>query len=162
MARNVAGIECRPGKRADGVRTAIALIWRKSQRCIVEVRPEYRLCDGKRLRAELRLSPAHHLRIEPGRLHRIRAGCAFPADQQVAVAFAHDSLTGNLETAVQRALDDLAIDADPLRLRENSRCLGAMAGILDEFNRANMRADQGGHYLRIPLRPALPHRQHLL
>src|SRR5260370_774428 len=74
------------------------------------------------------------------------------------IAFAHDSVRRNLEAAVQRSLDDLGIDADPFRLCQDARRLGAILRLLDEFSGAKCGPDQGCNNLRVLFRPILPDR----
>src|ERR1700720_2607139 len=65
MSSNVVGIERRAGESADRVGRVGELAVAPKRR-VIEIRPEYRLGDPKRLRADRSLTPAHHLRIEPG------------------------------------------------------------------------------------------------
>ena len=98
------------------------------QRGVVEVGPEHRHRGLERLGAERRLAPAHHLRIEPGGLHRIWPRCPFASDQEIAAALAHGAVGRDLQASVQRALDDFGVDTDPLRLRQDARGLGPVCG----------------------------------
>ena len=58
----------------------------RAERRVVEVGPEHRLGRGQQLVRQRRLAPAHHLGVEPGRLHRIGPRRAVAPDQQIAVA----------------------------------------------------------------------------
>ena len=87
-----------------------------AQRRVIEVGPENPNGGLQGLRTERCLPPAHHLRVEPGGLHRIRPLRAFPPDQQIAVALALVPSGEIFSRANQRALDHLGIDADPVRL----------------------------------------------
>ena len=51
--------------------------------------------------------------------------------------------------AVERPLHDVCIDADPLRLRQDARRLGAILRLLDELGGAKCGPDQRGQDLRI-------------
>src|SRR5216684_5908244 len=157
---NVVGVECRTGEGADsaGCLSGLGLA---TQRRVVKVRPEHAHCGLERFRADRGLPPAHHLRVEPGGLHRIRSRRTLSSHQQIAIAFAHGAVRRNLETAVERSLDDVGIDTDPLRLCQDARRLGAILRLLDELSGAKCGADQCGHNIRIFLRPVLPDGQHL-
>ena len=56
------------------------------ERRVIEVGPEHRLRRRQQFGRQRRLPPAHHLRIEPGGLHRIGPAGALAADQQIAIA----------------------------------------------------------------------------
>src|ERR1700681_3944174 len=75
MARDILGIECRTREGPDAI-GGLAGAWRVAlrKRGIVEVRPKYRLGGAQQLRRQRCLPPPHHLRIEPGRLRRVRTG----------------------------------------------------------------------------------------
>ena len=102
------------------------------QRRVVEIGAEHRLRGGQHLARQRRLTPAHHLRIEPGRLDRIGPRCAVAADQQIAVAGAHGAVGRHLHAAVERAADHFGGDADAVRRREDRRDLVAVGRVLDE------------------------------
>src|SRR3974377_307659 len=53
---------------------------------IVKIRSKHRYRRFERFRADRGLSPARHLCIEPGRLHRIGARGSLPSGQAVAAA----------------------------------------------------------------------------
>src|ERR1700722_6038343 len=114
MPGDIVGIERRTGKGTD--RIWIGGPAAQPQRRVVEIRPEYRLRRLQRLRADRGLSPAYHLCVEPGGLHRIGPHRAFPPYQEVAAAFADGAVRRNLQTAIERSPDDVGVDADPVRL----------------------------------------------
>src|SRR5258707_1037355 len=87
MPGDVGRVEGRPGKRADGVGGAsrLALL---PQGGVVEVWTKYRHCRFEPLWSHRRLSPPHHLGIEPGSLRRIGPRRALASDQEIAAALA--------------------------------------------------------------------------
>src|SRR5258706_1343422 len=121
MPGDVSRIKGRPGKRTDGVGGAsrLALL---AQGGVIEVRAEHPHCRFERLRLHRRLSPSHHLCVEPSRLRWIRPRRALATDQQIAAALAPRSVRRNLQTAIEGALNHLRIDADPLGLWQDTRC----------------------------------------
>src|SRR5262249_48500834 len=67
-----------------------------------------------------------------------------------------------LEPSVERAADDVGIDADALGLRQDLRRLRAVVRVLDEVGALHRGAHQRSHNVRMPVGPALPDSQHLL
>src|ERR1700752_1167236 len=118
MSRDIVGIERRAGEGADRIGSLFGLPI-ASERCDVEVGAEYTHRGLQRLRAVGGLSPAHHLCVEPGGLHRLRPLRAFPSDQQIAATLAHGAVRRNFQAAIERALDDLGFNADAVGLRKN-------------------------------------------
>src|SRR6185312_8471882 len=87
MAGDIAGVGRRPGKGADGVRSALSLAL-VPHGGVVEVGPEHAHGGLKRVRPQRRLPPAHHLGVQPGGLGGIGPGRALAPDQQIAAALA--------------------------------------------------------------------------
>ena len=102
------------------------------------------------------------MRIEPGGLDRFGPRGLLAPDQEVAAALADGAIGGNLHPAVERPPDDVRIDADPFRLRQQACHLGAILRLLDIFGGARQRTNKACENLGIFLRPGLPDRKHLL
>src|SRR5262249_35428831 len=131
VSRDIVGIERRAGEGADRI-GAFAGLPIAPERCDIEVGAEYTRRGLQRLRAVGGLSPAHHLCVEPGGLHRLRPLRAFPSDQQIAAALAHGAVRRDLQPAIERTLDDLGVNADAVGLRKNSGGLGTGLRLLNE------------------------------
>src|SRR5262249_45035949 len=91
MARDIAGIERWPGENADGFRGLSGLPV-PAQRRVVEVRPEHAHGRLQCLGAVGGLPPAHHLRVQPGSLYRLRPCGALPPHQEIAATLAHGAV----------------------------------------------------------------------
>ncbi len=113
----------------------------------MEVWSEHRLGGLEGLGADRGLSPTNHLCVEPRRLHWIRTRGAFPANQQILVAFANGAVGSDLEAAVQGSQDDIRIDPNAFRLGQNMRRLGSV--MRNEFGGAKCRPDQRRKQVRI-------------
>ena len=96
--------------------------------------------------------------LEPGLAVTMIENLIDHHDSRVLVVAAVD-LGSDLEAALKGSPDNIGIDPDAFRLRQNVRRLGAI--VLDEFSRAKRRTDQRGKHVGILLRPALPDREHL-
>ena len=84
MRLDIVGIERRPRERANAIRRPIGRRGdRLADRCIVEVGPEHGHCSGEQLARQRRLTPTHHLGVEPCRLRRIGAWRAGTANEQI-------------------------------------------------------------------------------
>ena len=74
MGLEIDRIEGWPCKGTDTVRgLPCSTSERATQHGIVKIGAEHRLRSGEKLLAHRRLPPAHHLGVEPGGLHRVRA-----------------------------------------------------------------------------------------
>ena len=74
MRSNVIRIESRPRKRADSiVRLSSRFVAVPADRRVVEIRTEDRFGCSEQIRREWRLTPAHHLSVEPRCLRRVWA-----------------------------------------------------------------------------------------
>src|SRR6516164_88578 len=103
---------------------------------IVKIGPKHRYGRLERLRAERGLSPACHLRVEPGRLHRIGARGSFPSDEEIAAALTDAAVGRDLEAPVQSSPNNFGVDADPFGLGQDARHFGAIGRMLDELGGA--------------------------
>ena len=118
----VVGVERRPGESADAVgRLAGPARRLGAERIRRRDRGGNRLGVASELGRQRRLSPAHHLRIEPGRLHRIgprRACRARPADSGRSTRMVPSGETFSRPSSVRRITS--GVDADAVRRRQDA------------------------------------------
>ena len=159
---------CRPGRtparRTPRCRRPARRARRRgsAQRRVIEVGPPDGFRGREHLARQRRLSPSHHLRVEPCRLRRIGPRRAVAADQQIALVAAERAVRRDLQPSVQRAADHLGCDADPVRRSEQRGDLVAVVRVVDEVRGAPVRAHESRQHVRLLLGPALPHREQLL
>ena len=150
MAGNVVAVECRT-REGPNCAAYTRVVPVAPNGCVVQVRPEHchrgLECHG----TPRSLSPTYHLRIQPCGLHRVRPCRTFPPEKQIPAAFTRGTVGRNLETPIQRPLDDIGADPYSLRLRQNVRRLGAILRLFDELSGAECGPKQGCNNFRILL-----------
>src|SRR5258705_9429543 len=85
MRGDVFSIECWTCKTTDPVDRCSGVCSFALDRGIKQIGPENALRGSEQLRGQRSLAPAHHLGIEPGRLHRGGARGAILPDEEVAL-----------------------------------------------------------------------------
>src|SRR5262245_40652747 len=112
---DIFSIESRACEGADAVGKWSRLCFVVLERGVKQIGPEYGFGGGDSLGGQRSLTPAHHLRIEPGCLHWIGTRGAVASDQKVTIVTAHAAIGRGLQASFERPADHFGINADSIR-----------------------------------------------